>query len=177
MYSIALSLSDNLMNVMSLSGSIVAAILSMFIFFRTSNKERPRVLIRQTSKVVPAQDVWKTGDVFRNYFETSFIIANQSSLPNALLGVKSFFHIDGKWVEDDIMTSEKTSLPQNIQPLCTIPFEISAVKWIKGEPGKDNAERAQAHPSLPDTVKIKLQFEMLSGKPVDIMMEYKRKKD
>lgn len=174
MYLLAFSASENLMNILSLSGSIVAAVLSMFIFFRTSNKERPRVLIRQTSKVQPAQDVWKTGEVFRNYFETSFIIANQSSLPNALLGVKSFFHIDGKWVEDDIMTAEKTPLPQNIQPLCTIPFQISAVKWIKGEPGKDNAERAESHPSLPDTLKIRLQFEMLSGKPVNIDMEYRR---
>ena len=174
MYLLEIALSENLMNILSLSGSGVAALLSAFIFFRTSNKERPRILVRQTSKVVPSQDVWKTGDVFRNYFETTFIIANQSSLPNALLGVRSFFFIDGKWVEDDIMTSEKTPIPQNIQPLCTVPLNISAVKWINGEPGKDNAERAESHPSLPDNLKIRLEFEMLSGKPRTIEMEYKR---
>ena len=165
------------MNIVSLSGSGVAALLSAFVFLRTSNKERPRILIRQTSKIKPLQDLRKTGDAFRNYFETTFIIANKSSLPNAILGVKSYFFIDGKWVQDDIYTSEKTPLPQNIQPLCTVPFEIGAVKWVKGEPGKDNYERAQAHPSLPDTLKIRLEFEMLSGKPVKVNMEYVRPKE
>jgi len=171
-----------LLDILSLSGSSIAVFLSLFVFFRTTNRERPRIVVRKTGEIRALQDTFKR-EYFLNYFNIKFILTNHSLLPNALLNVKVFFWIHDKWVEGvvrDYITSqpsEVTPLPQNIPPLSTIPFNIApAIKITEGEPGRDNKERSTSHPSLPDPLRFSLEFEMLNGKPVVEKFEYKRTK-
>lgn len=167
-----------LLDILTLSGSAVAAFLSVVVYFKTSNRERPRLFVRQVSKKLQAnQELWAREGEFKNFFHVELLFANQSVMPNALLGAKSFFYIENQWKEGDILCDEGFSLPCNLSPLSTAPFKINGITKVKGTPGSDNRERARSHDSLPDPLYIRFEFEPLSGKPIVIDCEYKRPQD
>ncbi|MEK7486522.1 MAG: hypothetical protein AABZ60_19535 [Planctomycetota bacterium] len=164
-----------LLDILTLSGSAVAAFLSVIVYFKTANRERPRLFSRITSKTIKAnQDLWASEGKFRNYFYAEMIIANQSLLPNALLGAKSFFYIDNHWKEGETLCHESFSFPCNLPSMSTSPVRINALIWVQGAPGADNQARSLSHESLPDPLYIRFELEPLSGKPVVMDCEYKR---
>ncbi|GAB5516318.1 hypothetical protein [Rhodopirellula baltica] len=94
-------------------------------------------------------------------------IVNNSSLPNALLGIKVWVKFtDGRWHAMDVASADPGAdlFPQNIDPLTTAGMKLTLATKCEGSIGGGFREReCAAGDALPELVPVRVELEALQG--------------
>lgn len=94
-------------------------------------------------------------------------IVNNSSLPNALLGIKVWVKFtDGRWHAMGVASADPEAdlFPQNIDPLTTAGMKLALATKCEGCIGGGFREReCAAGDALPELVPVRVELEALQG--------------
>ncbi|WP_236696287.1 hypothetical protein [Rhodopirellula islandica] len=94
-------------------------------------------------------------------------IVNNSSLPNALLGIKVWMKFtDGRWHAMDVASvdPEADLFPQNIDPLTTAGMKLAlATEWEGDVSGGFRERECAAGDALPELAPVRIELEALQG--------------
>jgi hypothetical protein len=111
-----------------------------------------------------------SAEVFPNYFDFDLIVGNRGT-GSAILHVRPYFWVNDTWQEGAIVNS----LPINLPGTAAIRCNVRTYIQVRGESGKTSNERNVSHSSLPDPLRIRLDFMLLSGDTLTQEFVYKRK--
>lgn len=167
-----------LLNLPEESASTAKPAKSAPAFVNTANLEDKNceILLRMVDGIEANQDFTASEEkTFKNYFDFKLMLGNRGNVPNAVVDIKVSFFIDGKWAPGLIIPANGLPIPQNVAPGCAVVFRVTTAIQVRGLPGNNNQDRATSHPSLPDPLRIRLEFEMLRGDNNVREFEYRRK--
>ena len=115
---------ESLMSVVSLGGSAVSFVATFYFWLVRANRERPHlrpyVLDREFFLGNSNPDSRQIG------VKVGLVVANYSTLPNALIGAKASLRgTNGQWVElGSVSIDKQTPLPLNLPPMTTVLLRI-----------------------------------------------------
>jgi len=115
---------ESMMSLVSLGGSTASFFATFYFWLVKANRERPNlqphVLDREFFLGNSNPDSRQIG------FKVGLVIANNSTLPNAVLGAKASLRgTKGQWVEVGYLSIDKqTSLPLNVPPMTTVLLRL-----------------------------------------------------
>jgi hypothetical protein len=119
----------------SLGVSICTAAATFFFWIVRVNRERPYLRIYPVEPQFGGYAQSSCSDPIKLTFDVKTIVANHSTLPNALLGVGAMIKMsDGSWREAETRIDAKTPLPLNIASLQTVKLELSLAVAVPAVP-------------------------------------------
>ena len=151
------------MAAISLVGSAFATLSSLYLWVVRFRGERPNLTVHLAGPVgadtlAAAADAppghTRSGSTARALFGVKAVVANSSTLPNAVLGVKAWVQAaDGGWLPATLSLDEKTQPPFNVPPMQTTPLAFTATVVVPERPEsapkvsrRDAAREAVARP-------------------------------
>ena|SRR5438105_4104316 len=133
--------SSHLMSTVSLFGSAASAAATAYFWISRFRREQPNLRIypaAQTPDVILG--VYR-GETRSLQFKTSAVVANYSSMPNAVISVElGMKRRDGSWA--DIAIVRAAGLPLNVPPMTTARLEL---EWSVMLPSLAPAEALRAN--------------------------------
>jgi hypothetical protein len=112
----------------SLGVSICTAVTTFALWVLKANRELPRLKVYAADPQIGGWAQSSCGDPIRLAFEVKTVVANYSTLPNAVLGVHaSVLMRDGSWRDAEARIDAKTPMPLNLAPLQTVKLDLSFV--------------------------------------------------
>jgi hypothetical protein len=158
---------DELIKYASLAGSVFATLSTFYFWFVRANAERPNL---KAHRIAPLDGAQLAGgpDTMRSQFYLKAVVANYSSLPNTVLGVRAWVKgQDGAWKDATVSLDEKSQLPLNLPPLHTVPLGLTITITVP-DPGPDAprpaSRREAAFLSVSQPVEIRLELRGLGLK-------------
>lgn len=136
-----------------------------------ANSARSKGFVVMLGGAIQAVQPVSSNDTFPNYFDFDLIFGNRGGA-NAILHVRPWFWIGDAWKEGAIING---TLPAQLAASTAVRFTLRTYTYVKGESGKTSSERNLSHYSLPDPLRIRLDFVMLSGDLLTQEFTYKRK--
>jgi hypothetical protein len=119
----------------SLGVSICTAAATFFFWIVKARRERPHLTIYPADPQFAGYAQSSFSDPIKLNFEVKTIIANYSTLPNAVLGVQATVKMsDGTWREAETRIDPKTPLPLNIASMQTMKLELSLALVVPAVP-------------------------------------------
>src|ERR1700722_17998707 len=107
--------------------SIFSAAISCYFWLVRARQERPRLEVCKAEPRFGGYANSSCGDPIKLTFEVKVIVANYSTLPNALLGLNSWVKTrEGAWLEAVTIPDPKTPLPLNVSPLQTVRLNLTS---------------------------------------------------
>jgi hypothetical protein len=148
---------------------MIAIVSTFFFWVMRAGKERPNLRAYLTQWQWTDVDYARDEGRINNVYALRLVIANYSSLPNAVLGVDSEVLLpDGSWapcrtiVADD---GDKPTLPVNLSPMTTAPVEIRVFYNTAGKTGGTRAERSeQAMNAIAKPATFRIQVKALNAR-------------
>ena len=117
---------ETLSSYMSLGMSICTAVVTFFFWIVKARQERPCLKIYAAEPYFGGYAQSSCSDPIKLTFEVKTIVANCSTLPNAVLGVCATVKLsDGSWRDAETRIDGKTPLPLNIASLQTVKLDLS----------------------------------------------------
>jgi hypothetical protein len=117
---------DALASHVSFAVSIVTALATFYFWLVKARQEKPQLRIYQAEAQLPGHAQSSCSDPIKLSFEAKSVVANYSSLPNAVLAVNTWVKMrDGSWQEAETRLDPKTPLPLNVPPLQTVRLDLS----------------------------------------------------
>ncbi|MFO0865724.1 MAG: hypothetical protein U0744_13915 [Gemmataceae bacterium] len=116
---------ESLMSIVSLGGSAASFLATFYFWLIRANRERPRlrpyILDREFFLGNSTIEIRQIG------VKVGLIIANYSTLPNALVGSKASLRgPSGQWVElGQFAFDKQTPLPLNLPPMTTVLLRVA----------------------------------------------------
>jgi hypothetical protein len=158
---------EELVKYASFAGSVLATASTAYFWLVRANGERPRLKTYRVAALDGAQLAGGPGTM-RSQFYVKAVVANYSSLPNAVLGVRTWVKgRDGAWQEAATILDEKSQPPFNLPPLHTVPLGLTITITVP-EAGPDAprpaSRREAAFQSVAQPVEIKVELRGLSEK-------------
>jgi hypothetical protein len=133
--------SGHMMSTLSMVGSAASIAATFYIWFSKFRRERPNLRIYPSDQSAEINLGVLRGDTRGFQFRFSGVIANYSSLPNAVLGVElAMKRRDGSW--EEIPAPRAAGLPLNVPPMTTVRLDL---EWSVQLPALDSAERLRAN--------------------------------
>src|SRR5262245_13120300 len=112
----------------SLAVSIGTAITTVLFWVLKANRERPRLKTYSADTDIRGWAQSSCGDPIKLSFDVKTVVANYSTLPNAILGAHAAVLMkDGSWHPADAKIDAKTPLPLNFAPLQTVKLDLSLI--------------------------------------------------
>ena len=119
----------------SFAVSILTALATCYFWLVKARQEKPHLRIYQAEGQVPGHAQSSCSDPIKLTFEAKSVVANYSSLPNAVLGVNTWVKMrDGSWQEAETRLDPKTPLPLNIPPLQTVRLDLGLTIAVSALP-------------------------------------------
>jgi hypothetical protein len=158
---------ETFMKVVSLVGSGFATASTLYFWLIRANRERPQLKTYLTSPF-DASFLAGSGDTMRSQFYVKAVVANYSTLPNAILGARTWVKArDGSWQLATTIFPEKNQVPCNLAPLQTVPLQITTTIVVpapaEGTP-RPASQREAAFQSVAQPVEIKVELRCLGDK-------------
>jgi hypothetical protein len=120
---------------LSIGVSIVTAMATFYFWIVKAKQEQARLRIFPAEPHVGGHAQSSCSDPIKLLFEVKSIVANCSSLPNALLEVQAWVKMrDGGWQEAEARLDAKTPLPLNVPPLQTIRLDVGVTLSVPALP-------------------------------------------
>jgi hypothetical protein len=115
---------ESLMSMVSLGGSAVSFVATFYFWLIRANRERPRL-----RPYILDRDIFlgnSTAESRQIGVKVGLIVANYSTLPNAILRAKASLRgTNGQWVELGFLSiGKETPLPLNLSPMTTVLLRI-----------------------------------------------------
>ncbi|MEO9592992.1 hypothetical protein [Rhodopirellula bahusiensis] len=163
---------------LSLAASFFAVVSTFYFWLVRANRERARLIacsvtgLRGTllmamedtatyRRVAPAED-----QIVLKYW-LHLAVVNNSTLPNALLGMKVWLKFaDGRWHAMDVAAADQETdlFPQNVDPMTTAGVKLSlATKIVGSVTGGFHERECAAGDALPESVPVRIELEALQG--------------
>jgi hypothetical protein len=133
--------SGHMMSTLSMVGSAATMAATFYFWVTKFRRERPNLRIYPSDQSAEI-NLGVFRDAKRGFqFRLSGVIANYSSLPNAVLGVElAMIRRDGSW--EEIPAPRAAGLPLNVPPMTTVRLDL---EWSVQLPALDSAERLRAN--------------------------------
>jgi hypothetical protein len=130
-----------MMSTVSLVGSVATAAATAYFWIVRARRERPCLRIYVADRATEIILGVYRGESRGLQFRTNVIVANTSSMPNAIIGVEiALKHRDGSW--DDVPAPRVAAIPLNVPSMTTVRLEI---EWTVTLPALAAAEALRAN--------------------------------
>lgn len=151
---------DNLFDVVSLSGSVFATVLTVFFWMVRARKEKADLRSYLVGRLDAGQSPLSREGFVRSTFWLKVIVANYSSLPNAVIGVRAWLKTSDGWRVGKIEEETEKILPLNLPAMQTEAFDLSVSIDTVGElSGSTTAGRREAAlGALTDPPQIRIEL-------------------
>ncbi len=117
---------ETLSSYFSLGVSLCTAVATFFFWIVKAKQEWPNLKIYSAEPQIGGYAQSSCTDPIKLTFEVRTIVANYSTLPNAVLGVHAKVKMsDGSWRDAEARIDDKTPLPLNIGSLQTVKLNVS----------------------------------------------------
>jgi hypothetical protein len=127
-----------------LAVSICSAIATFVFWVLKASRERPNL---KTYLAEPQIGGWAQssyGDSIKLAFEAKTVVANYSTMPNAVLGAQAAVLMrDGSWRTAETRIDAKTPMPFNLAPLTTVKLDLSFTVTVPSVPEGDTCRNTQ----------------------------------
>jgi hypothetical protein len=118
---------DGYTGIVSFVLSSITALATFYLWAVKARQEQPRLRVCKAEPRFGGYSPSSCGDPVRLVFEVKAVVANYSSLPNALLGVRTWLRLrDGSWREAEARIDERTALPLNLPAMQTSRLNLTA---------------------------------------------------
>jgi hypothetical protein len=161
---------ETVLKVVSLIGSGFATASTLYFWLVRANRERPQLKTYLASPLDASFLAGAAGlpDTMRSQFYVKAVVANYSTLPNAVLGVRAWLKArDGSWQPAATVFPEKDQVPCNLAPLQTAPLQLTATITVPA-PAEDTprpaSQREAAFRSVAQPVELKVELRGLGDK-------------
>lgn len=115
--------SSHLMSTVSLVGSAASAAATAYFWAVRVRRERPNLKIYAADRATEINLGVYRGETRGLQFRTGVIVANFSSLPNAVIAAEiALKKRDGSW--EEVPTARATGLPMNVPSMTTVRLEV-----------------------------------------------------
>jgi hypothetical protein len=126
---------ETLSSYFSLGVSICTAVATFFFWIVKASKERPYLKIYPADPPFSGYVQSSCSDPIKLTFEVKTVVANYSTMPNAVLGARATVKMsDGSWREAETRIDPKTPLPMNIASLQTVKLDLSLAVVVPAVP-------------------------------------------
>ena len=126
---------DLLMGSVSFGFSTLTALATFYFWIVKARQERPWLRVCKAEPQITGYARGSCDDPIRLTFEVKTIVANYSSMPNALLGVRAWVRMrEGGWQEAETSIDAKTPLPLNLPSLQTARLNLTATVAVPAVP-------------------------------------------
>src|SRR5947207_2211001 len=126
---------DPLMGSVSFAVSTLTALATFYFWIVKSRQERPWLRVCKAEPQISGYARGSCDDPVRLAFEVKAVVANYSSMPNALLGVRAWVRTRaGYWQEAETSVDAKTPLPLNLPSLQTARLNLTATVAVPAIP-------------------------------------------
>ncbi len=126
---------DMLSSYFSLGVSLCTAAVTFFFWIVKARREQPQLRIYPTDSPIGGYAQSSCTDPIKLTFDVKTIVANYSTLPNAVLGAQATIKMtDGTWREAETRIDPKTPLPLNIASLQTVKLDLSLAVTVPAVP-------------------------------------------
>jgi hypothetical protein len=146
--------------------SICTALATFYFWIVKYRQEKPWLKIYQAEPQLAGHAQSASSDPIKLVFDLKTVVANYSSLPNAVLGAQSWIRMqDGSWREAETRFDPRTQLPLNLASLHTVRLDLSATIGVSAVPEGDACKNTNEafvlyrdrYVSQPLEVKVALQ--------------------
>jgi hypothetical protein len=154
----------DVMSVVSLLGSAVATLSTLYFWLVRVNREKPQLKVHLAGPLgadTLAAAAGAPPGTARSLFSVKAVVANYSALPNAVLGVRTWVKTrEGTWAPAVTSLDEKTQPPFNLPPLHTVPLTLTATVTVPERPESAPrvSRREAALESVAQPVELKLEL-------------------
>jgi len=115
--------SSHLMSSVSLAGSVATAAATAYFWVVRARRERPNLRIYSADRATEINLGVYRGETRGLLFRTSVIVANYSSLPNAVIAAEVALKLsDGDW--EDAAAPRVAGLPVNVPSMTTVRLDL-----------------------------------------------------
>jgi hypothetical protein len=163
---------EHLAGMIAFALSVGSAVVSGYLFLVKSQQERPQLRVFKAEPKIGGYAVSSSTDPVKLVFEVKAIVANYSSLPNALLGLRAWVKTrEGTWREAEAVADPKTPLPLNLAPLQTVRLNLTATVAFpavpSGEACRNTNETFVLYRDhyIAQPVEVKVELGALGDKP------------
>lgn len=126
---------DALSSQLSFGISVTTALITFYFWIVKARREQPRLRIYQAEGQAGGYAHSSYGDPIKLVFDVKSVVANYSTLPNAVLGVQAKVKMrDGSWREAETRLDAKTPLPLNISAMQTVRLDMSVTLALPAVP-------------------------------------------
>jgi hypothetical protein len=164
---------------LSFSVSMCSAVFTFYFWIMKARMERQKLKTYAAEPHVGGHAFSSHGDTIKLIFEPKLIVANYSSLPNALLGVRAWLATrEGGWILAKATLDASTPLPINISPMQTVPLNLTATVDLPAIPEGEECRNTNATFRLyrercfPQDLEIKLELTALCEKRFKQVVRY-----
>ncbi len=152
---------EQLLDMVSLSGSVLATGITLFFWLVKARREKPLLRSYAVGSLDAAQAPSAKDGHVRNTFFYRGVVANYSTLPNAVIGVRVRVKMrSGEWVEAQVSAEKEQQLPLNVSPLQTAPLVLQvgleSTGSLSGSTTIDRRDNALAALSSPPQFDVEL---------------------
>jgi hypothetical protein len=124
--------------------SLITALFTFYYWIVKARKEQPRLKLYPADPQFGGHAQSSCSDPVKLVFEVKSVVANYSTLPNALLGVQSWVKMrDGSWQEAETRLDPKTPLPLNVPPLQTVRLDLALTIAVPAVPEGEACRNTQ----------------------------------
>jgi hypothetical protein len=156
---------EGISSYLSFAVSLSSALFTFYFWIVKSRMERPRLECYPVEPDLSGHAATSSGDPIKLSFEPKIIVANYSSLPNAVLGATVWVRDrDCCWLPTHAMIDASTPLPLNLAPMQTtrlnlrVTIEVPAIP--QGEKCRNTNETFALYrgTALPDNLEMRIEL-------------------
>ena len=170
---------DSFTTMISFSVSMCSALFTIYFWITKARMERACLKTYPVEPHMGGHAFSSHGDPIKLIFEPKLIVANYSSLPNALLGVRAWLKTrEGGWLPAKVAPDVSTPLPINVPPLQTVRLNLSVPVEVPACPEGEECRNTSAtfrlyrDRFLPAELELKLELTGLGETPFMTVVKY-----
>jgi hypothetical protein len=126
---------DSFSSIFSFSVSMCSALFTFYFWIVKARMERPNLKVYSAEPNISGHAFSSCGDPIKLIFTPRTILANYSSLPNAVLGVRLWLkNCEGAWLPMTTTLDKDSPLPINVAPMETVRLNLTATVELPAVP-------------------------------------------
>ncbi|MBI4615705.1 MAG: hypothetical protein HY720_18955 [Planctomycetes bacterium] len=137
-----------LINLVSLTSSAVATVLTIYFWLVRAQRERPWLAVYLAPGLGADQSSSGSGTegAVTCHYYCRAVLANYSSLPNAVIGIRAWLRSrDRGWLAARVETEARSSVPFNLAPMQTCAVDLALSVELPGSlSGSTTASRKES---------------------------------
>jgi hypothetical protein len=154
----------------SFAVSVCSALFTFYFWIVKARQERPSLKCYAVDPQLSGYAFSSSGDPIKLIFEPKLILANYSSLPNAVLGATVWMrHRDDGWLPTRAVIDAATPLPLNLAPMQTtrlgLRLTIEVPPVAEGDRCRNTHETFALYRNLmlPERLELRVELTSLGG--------------